>query len=175
LITGHERNKADRKRREAAEKSMTPVSMIEKVPPPELKGHPYAQNIWRRTVKIYGELEAKIISGLDRDHLVDYCMASEEVMNITKDLLRARQSQETLDRKIAQVKDKEALAELMEHQNAGYRLIINLNGRADRKRKICMIMRNDLYLTPKSRAGVVPGGKPPEPPPDPMGDLLKDD
>ena len=154
---------------------MTPKTEIDKSPPPELDGHPFAQKVWRRVVKIYSELEATIVTGLDRDHLADYCLASEEVMAIGKDLQRARESLEKLERRIPHVKDPDALAKAIEHQNAGFRLLINLNGRIDRKRKLCMVMRHDLYLTPRSRAGVVPGTKPPEPEPDEMEKVLEDD
>ncbi len=153
---------------------MTPKTEIEKAPPPELDGHPFAQKVWRRSVKLYGELEATIVTGLDRDHLADYCLTSEEVMKIGKDLERARQSIEKLERRIPHVK-ADALEKTMEQLNAAYRLLINLNGRIDRKRKICMVMRHDLYLTPRSRAGVAPGAKPPEPEKDPMEEVLDGD
>ena len=50
--------------------------------------------------------------------------------------------------------------------------VVQLDSRADRKRDLLLKLRQSLYLTPRSRAGVAPKDKKEEPPEDPFETLL---
>jgi phage terminase small subunit len=171
LITGAER-KEQRTRRVARERSMTPKTKIHRKPPHELDGHPAAQSIWRRTVKVYSELKAQIATALDQDHLVDYCLASEELADIGDDVRRLRGKIQKLEKRLSRLRNADLRDEAKAELGCANKLLITLLGRLDRKRKLCMAMRHDLYLTPRSRAGAAPTEKPKDPPKDPMEELL---
>lgn len=155
LIVG-ERTKEDKAKRERAEAALTPDGDVFAALPPNLKGHAVATAIWKRLAGLYHGMTAQVVSTLDRDLLVDYCLLVEQVIEL--DTLRA---------KVLKSVSKKGGDVFLEE-------LIKLDARVDRKRSLLLQLRQSLYLTPRARAGVVPEGKPPEPEADPLEELLKD-
>ena len=73
---------ADKAARAAAESAMTPRTALTARPPADLKGHPRATAVWKRTLTLYGETEAKIVTGFDSDLIVKYCLLEEECVEL---------------------------------------------------------------------------------------------
>ena len=59
-----------------------------------------------------------------------------------------------------------------ESVNWAFDKIVKVDARVDRKRALLLQLRQSLYLTPRSRAGVAPAEKAPEEPEDEMTRLL---
>lgn len=146
--------KEETDRRAQAESDLTPEGDVFASLPPNLKGHAVATAIWKRLAKLYGSMAAQVVSTLDRDLLVDYCLLVEQVVEF--DALRA-----TVLRSVNKKGGEVYLDEL-----------IKLDARLDRKRSLLLQLRQSLYLTPRARAGVVPEGKPKEEPKDDLERLL---
>lgn len=157
---------ADRAARERAESAVTPKTALTATPPAELTGHPRAIAVWRHTLKLYGETEARIVTAFDQGILIDYCKAVEELVEL--DELRAGSLEshtlmvKSLKALTAKLKKKDAKTVLAEQMAITEKLemimaqIIKLDGRIDRKRALIHTLRQSLYLTPRSRAGVAP-------------------
>lgn len=47
--------------------------------PSRLAGHPMAAKAWRRMVRLFNELQGEIVTRLDTDLLIDYCILIEQV------------------------------------------------------------------------------------------------
>lgn len=145
---------------------MTPRTALTARPPADLKGHPRATAVWKRTLTLYGETEAKIVTGFDQGILVDYCLLVEQLIEL--DELRRQsldshgimlKSLKTLIAKLKRSDPKTALAEQMaiaEKLDMVLGQIIKIDGRTERKRVVIHTLRQSLYLTPRSRAGVAP-------------------
>jgi phage terminase small subunit len=114
-------------------------------PPAMLRGNAAAQKVWRRVMRLYADVEATIVTGLDQDLLIEYCTVVAEVEELNG--LRA------------------ALADDMD-------ALIKLDARVDRKRAHLHKLRESLYLTPRARAGVAPAAAQAEETPDEMEQLL---
>lgn len=82
LHTRHS-TKAEQDARSQAEESMQPESALPRNPA-RLKKHPIAAAAWRRMLKIYDELDAEIVSRLDQDLLIDYCMLIEQLTEMAE-------------------------------------------------------------------------------------------
>ncbi len=145
---------------------MAPRTALTVTPPAELKGHARATAVWRHTMRLYSQTQARIVTGFDQGILVDYCLLVEQLVEL--DELR-RQSLEThavmlksLRALTAKLKQKDAKTILAEQLAITEKLemimaqIIKLDGRIDRKRSLIHTLRQSLYLTPRSRAGVAP-------------------
>lgn len=157
---------ADRAARADAEAAMTPRTAIGTKPPAELTGHKRAISVWKHTLGLYGETEAKIICAFDQGILVDYCLLVEQLVEL--DELRAQTLAthaamlKSLKELTAKMKKKDAKTVLAEQMAITEKLemimgqIIKLDGRIDRKRALIHTLRQSLYLTPRSRAGVTP-------------------
>ena len=150
------RTKDDIAARVAAEESMRPAGDVFAALPPNLKGHAYATAMWLRLAELYRSMTADVVCTLDRDLLVDYCLVTEQVVEL--DAVRAAV--------LKGMKKKGSILSIQE--------LTKVDARVDRKRSLLLQLRQSLYLTPRARAGVVPEGKPKEPPPDPLEELLKD-
>ena len=124
-------------------------------------------------MRLYGELEAEIVTRMDVDMLVDYCMLSEQVQELDEMRRSAVKVWETLNR---------ALENYDGNEKYRYQLAINVgnalndmvkfDGRADRKRDLLFKLRQSLYITPRARAGSIPNQKKPEEPTDPLEQML---
>lgn len=86
---------AEKAERNRAESSMTPDRPLPKTPPARLKGHPAAAAAWRQLMRTYGELQAEIVTRLDLDLLVDYCLLMEQIAEL--DLMRRTTYQQWLE------------------------------------------------------------------------------
>jgi phage terminase small subunit len=142
------------------ESAMTPTSVLTDKPPAELTGHKRATAVWKRLIKIYGEVEASIATAFDQDLLVKYCLLEQECLTMqsirdaTLDESTALAKQiKTWKLKFDNVKDYIAL---LEQKNALLSRYQGLDARLDGKRKLLHSLAQSLYLTPRSRAGVEP-------------------
>ncbi len=160
LITRHE-TAAEQRERESREAAMRPEQGLP-MAPARLEGHAVAAATWRRLIRLYGEIEGEIITRLDMDLLIDYCMLSEQLAEMDK--MRASVVaawQKMMDDKA----DPEAVMSAVD-------TAVKLDGRIDRKRALLFQMRQSLYMTPRARAGVAPAKREePEEPTD-MDQLL---
>jgi phage terminase small subunit len=74
---------------------------------------------------------------------------------------------------LAEVEKWEAQAVALASKSLdAFEAVVKLDARADQKRKALLQLRQSLYLTPRSRAGVAPTKKEEEEPLDPMDQLL---
>ncbi len=172
LIERHE-TAAEFAVREGKDAALRPGRKLTANPPAQLKGHKVAQKAWRRLMRLYGELEAEIVTRMDVDMLVDYCMLIEQVQELDDMRRSAVKVWETLncalDEFDGNAKDRYKLA-----IHVGYALndVVKFDGRADRKRDLLFKLRQSLYITPRARAGSIPNQKKPEEPIDPLAQML---
>ena len=143
--------------------------------PARLFGHDVAAECWRRAMRAYGQVEATVVTQMDMDLLVDYCILTEQVTELDE-LRKASLAQwKRLNDNWAQVEKevfgKELLQAVIALEHA-FTDVVKLDGRVDRKRALLLQWRQSLYLTPRARAGVAPAGKEKEEPLDPMEQLL---
>jgi len=174
LINRHEtaEERAEREEREAA---LRPNRTLPQNPPASLRGRKTAEVVWRRLIRMYGELEAEIITRLDMDLLVDYCLLAEQVSEMDDMRKTAVFNYELLSRLQKKYIDdgkEESASFLASKITASFESILKIDGRVDRKRDLMFKLRQSLYLTPRARAGTAPKGKAPEEPIDPMDALL---
>lgn len=175
---------ADKAERISAESAMSPKRTLPVSEPAQLKGHPTAARVWRATIAMYNSLEADIVSRLDMGMLLDYCQLMEqleELDDLRKSALEDwRSGKEILDIFKQQVDDNpdqeldiKTYIKAQEAVNWAYDKIIKVDGRVDRKRSLLLQLRQSLYLTPRSRAGVAPAEKAAPEPEDEMTRLLE--
>lgn len=161
-------------KREAQEGALTPQKRLPALPR-RLKGHPVAEATWRRMMREYGQIDAVVVTRLDMDQLVDYCILEEQKYEIDQMRKAAYGSMLVLvkarDELMARGEAIEA-AKLAERVIDATNEVVQLDSRADRKRDLLMKLRQSLYLTPRSRAGAAPKTKTEEPPEDPFEHLL---
>ncbi len=164
--------------REAAEAAMTPDRSLPMSAPAKLDGHEVAAATWRRLMRIYGELKAQLVSLLDMDLLIHYCIVSEQVVEL--DAMRTasfklwadlQRAYEKLPPEIDFDIKLSFIGKLQQAQND----IRSLDARCDQKRRLLHQFEQSLYLTPRSRAGVLPEGKDKEPPKDALEQLLDEE
>lgn len=149
---------------------MLPTDELPLGAPPELKLYPVAAAKWVELMKLYTQMEADIVSALDRDLLIDYCMMTEYVKHLDRLYAVAAMVLNTLEQKAKRTKkDPETLA-----SNIGYvsEKMIDINARMERQRMALQKLREALYLSPKARAGYNPQRKPAPPAPDEMDEIL---
>jgi len=164
LINRHE-TAAQRRERQRCEAALRPKSALPISAPARLKEYKVAAATWRACMRIYAELDGEIVTRLDFDHLVDYCMLIEHLSEI--DYMRKAAYKAWLE--LAEEHDR--LVEMGEVDEAvqmavkvvgAFDAITKLDTRAERKRALIKQWRESLYLTPRSRAGVAPARKEPE-------------
>ena len=177
-LTTRHNTKADRDARASAESAMTPATTLPAKPPAALTGHKHAGALWKELVKLYGETQGTIITAFDKDLLVKYCLAEEELTElfamrgeIKKLWTKHVKILEKMNPKSEDLKDYfNALAQA----NALLQRFQGMDARMDGKRKLVFSLAQSLYLTPRSRAGVAPPEKEPEEPQDEMDKLLNE-
>jgi len=163
---------------------MTPRRRLPESEPAALKKHPVAAREWRRLISMYNELDAEIVSRLDMGMLLDYCMLLEQTEELdelrkasvdgwrsAQQILGAFQERQNDDPDAESI-DIKTWIKAQEAVNWAYDKVIKIDGRVDRKRALLLQLRQSLYLTPRSRAGVAPAEKPKEEPEDDMTKLL---
>lgn len=161
LHTRHS-TKSEIEARTEADASMQSTELLSEREPYELKDHKVAAKVWRRTVKEFNGLEARILTKQDYDLMIDYCLTMESLKEI--DGLRASAifTWKFLDRQFQKaVKDHEDVeAKLLAARVvAAFDSVKTLDARVDAKRKYLLQVRQSLYLTPRSRTGQAPEKK----------------
>jgi len=114
------------------------------------------ETVYKRLMRLYNQLDAIIITALDRDLIVNYCKMIEESseLNILRRQLFDMYSNDP---------DSVSLSDLLA-----------IDARHDRKVSLINTFAHSLYLTPRARAGVVPDKKEIKIVNDPFEDLLND-
>lgn len=177
LHTRHS-TKAEIEKRAAQEEALLPKQNLPKDPAALFEGHPVALATWRRLMREFEQLQAVIVTRLDMDMLVDYCILSEQATEI--DFMRkvAYRSWLILGKLVDEYsmdEEKKEAAEMVAMKVVNlFDSIIKLDGRADRKRDMLMKLRQQMYLTPRARAGTDPKKKPKEEPEDPFEKMLNE-
>ena len=175
-LTKRHSTKAEREARTAGESALTPKTLLQKQPPAALTGHKHASALWKELVGLYGETEGTIITAFDKDLLIKYCLAEEELTELfaMRGEIKKLWTHHTkilgrMNPKGDELKDYfNALAQA----NALLQRFQGMDARLDGKRKLVFSLAQSLYLTPRSRAGVAPPEKEPEQPKDEMEQLL---
>jgi hypothetical protein len=78
--------KAKKQARVDVEESLAPERDLPMSAPARLKGHDQAGEVWRRLMRGWAEIQARVVTRLDMDLLVDYCILMEQVAEL--DLMR---------------------------------------------------------------------------------------
>ena len=161
LISRHE-TAEEKAARAEGESRLRPEKTLPKGAPARLKDFPIASETWRRIMKTYNSLEGEIVTLLDYDLLLSFCILMEQLSEIDAMRKDARENwQILLEQRTRHLKDNEfdqavLMAKAISH---AYDTIVKLDTRADRKRSLIMQQMQSLYLTPRARAGFVPGQK----------------
>lgn len=179
LLSYHQ-SKDECQQRLAGEAGLRPKDPLQVNPPARLTGHPVASGLWRQTIKMYQGLSTEIISLLDQGILEDYCIINEQLLEMDQLRITAcknyASAQKMLDRLVKKNEiDPKVLTKWQESINWSFDEIVKLDARVDRKRSQLHTLRQSLYLTPRSRAGVSPPEKAPEKPKSAMEKLLDGD
>ncbi len=176
LITRHD-TAAERAERERRESLVKPARELPMTPPALLDDHPIAQAAWRKLMREFQGIEGKIVSRLDMAMLVDYCLAVEQLAEVD----RMRKTAFGLYEQVTRLYDKMLLAGNEEHAanlipkiTLAFDSTVKLDSRADRKRDLLFRMRQNMYMTPRARAGMAPASKKQEPEKDEFEQLLDD-
>lgn len=173
LITRDETLDAKRRRRDA-ESAMTPRTTLTLKPPPALKGHKPAADVWRRVVGLYAEVDGTIVTSFDHDLLIKYCLLEEECDWLAGIRKSIEKQYDGANVKLAKAKPDniDAYYKALGQLNALLTRLQGFDARLDGKRKLLHSLAQSLYLTPRSRAGVAPPTKEPETPKSEMESLL---
>jgi len=148
LHSDTDRHKTRNEARAAAEDSVNLRKDLPIRPPKELKDYPVAQECWRFHVRLYKNMAGFLATPLDQHILIEYCLGWAYLAELR------------LLRKIAMEKKR-------------YELYVSVDQRMDRKGARLDLLRQQLYLTPRSRAGVAPAEREQEEE-DPMEKLLNE-
>ena len=158
--------------------------------PKELKGHTFARESWRRLMREFDSLKAERVDSQDRDLLIAYCLTLEEEQDLL--VMRSAALSDWKDRRedvlmhrrhMVNYKDSEGdtwdvlakqLVQIVNKVQAAYKTVLDIDARLDRKRSSLLGYQQQMYLTPRSRAGVVPERAEEEDPLDEMEKLLGD-
>ena len=139
--------------------------------PKELKGHTFARESWRRLMREFESLKAERVDSQDRDLLIAYCLTLEEEQDLLvmrsaaladwkdrrEDVLMHRRHMADYDRE-GETWDVLAkqLLQIVNKVQLAYKTVLDIDARLDRKRSSLREYQQQMYLTPRSRAGVVP-------------------
>ena len=158
--------------------------------PKELKGHTFARESWRRLMREFDSLKAERVDSQDRDLLIAYCLTLEEEQDLL--VMRAASLSDWKDRRddvlmhrrhMVDYKENDGetwdilakqLVQLVNKVQLAYKTVLDIDARLDRKRSSLREYQQQMYLTPRSRAGVVPERAEEEDPLDEMEKLLGD-
>lgn len=158
--------------------------------PKELKGHTFARESWRRLMREFDSLKAERVDSQDRDLLIAYCLTLEEEQDLL--VMRAAALADWKDRRedvllhrrhMVDYKENEddtwdvlakQLVQIVNKVQLAYKTVLDIDARLDRKRSSLREYQQQMYLTPRSRAGVVPERAEGEDPLDEMEKLLGD-
>lgn len=176
LIVRHE-TAAERKAREESEARMKPARQLPVNAPAALKDMKVAAETWRRMMREYNSAEGEIVTRFDLDLLLDYCVLAEQVAELDEMRSNIRGIYRMLieqNKKFIEDKNPVEAIMMVEKIQGAMDQIVKLDGRVDRKRDLMFKMRQHLYLTPRSRAGVAPSQKEREKEVDPLEAFLNE-
>ena len=162
LHTRHS-TKAEVTARLESEAAMHPDRGIPSTEPAVIKKNKVASATWRRVIREYDRLDAKLVSRLDIDLLIDYCIVMAQIDEL--DHMRSHSYDvwhflcEQRAKFIAEGNSIEAIA-LVDKIQKAYEVIIKMDARVDSKRKLVFSYRQSLFMTPRSRTGVTPAEDP---------------
>jgi phage terminase small subunit len=150
--------------------------------PARLKDHQVASATWRRMMRTYTQLKATVVTRMDWDLLVSYCMLTEELSEISDMRRSAREiwmqmeesRKEALNKNKPETFDPAKALLLANQEIETYEMIVKLDGRSDRKRDLIYKFEQSLYLTPRARSAAVPAKKEKPEEPDELEKLLDD-
>lgn len=165
LNTRHD-TKADKAARVEQESSMEPETSLPMNPPARLAKHEKASAAWRRLMRLYNEIEATVVTRLDMDLLVDYCILMEQATELDQMRKSSYEIWQQFEKERIRLLDEDDAAGATKaavHAADTFELIVKLDSRGDRKRSLLLQMRQSLYLTPRARAGAAPEKKEQEP------------
>lgn len=134
LLSENDRHRTRKENRAAEEEARNPNAALPIAPPKALDGYRLGQETWRRLIRLYRSTKGTILTAFDRDVLVEYCRGCQELAELRM-----------LRKKLFQMHDLETL--------------LAVDARLDRKATRLDSLRQALYLTPRSRAGVTPTEK----------------
>lgn len=167
--------KAEKSERISSEDALTPGRDLPKSPPVRLKGHKVAAAAWRSIMREWNDIEARIVTRLDLDHLIDYCLLMEQASQFDEMRNAAYEIWLELSGEHAELKKQNKIedAVMMAINVVGaFDAITKAQVRSERIRTMLKGWRESLYLTPRARAGAAPKAKEKEPELDPMEQLL---
>ena len=167
--------KAKKAERIANEAALEPERGLSVQAPARLKDHQVAQATWRRMMRTYGQLQATVVTRMDMDLLVDYCLLMEQIAEMDELRKSSVDIWQMLDkqRKVLMASNQVADAILMASKEADtFEMIVKIDSRADRKRSLLLQLRQSLYLTPRARSAAVPAKKEKPEEPDELEKLL---
>jgi len=128
-------------------------------------------------MRVYGEIEGEIVTRLDMDLLVDYCILMEQIGEMDGMRCTAHKLYMALQEMFELARDNgdsERIENLATKINYSFDAIVKLDARADRKRALLLQHRQSLYLTPRARAGAAPAKKEQESPADEFEQMLNE-
>lgn len=166
------RRKAEIESRIRAELSLAPISELPS-DPPQLKGRPYALAVYRRLMELYSETIAEIVTAFDLDVMVEYCISQQEQYELAAMRAVVLELWQALQKRL-KARGRKNYSELVGEADYLMTRIVALDARLDAKRGLSQKLRQSLYLTPASRAGVAPPPKPAQPEADEMDAILAD-
>ncbi|MBP7212747.1 MAG: hypothetical protein KBA03_00800 [Anaerolineaceae bacterium] len=187
LVVRNETLDEKNQRKTAENKSKSSRELPESAPV-ELKDHPVAKKVWKRLIREFNTMEGRMITAQDRDAMVGLCLTVEEEAELRQmrksaheDWLARRQA--VLDHKrykdgfgeidpVSLVELEKQALQLVNKVQAAYKTVLDIDSRLDRKRSSLKEYLSLFYLTPRSRAGVVPEAKDPEEDNSSLDDLL---
>ena len=169
--------KAEVAGRSERESALRPERSLPISAPSRLDGHEQAAAAWRRLMRVYGEIEGEIVTRLDMDLLLDYCILMEQTVELDVMRSAARKLYDALQEmfdKAREDKDSERVESLAPKITYAFDAVVKLDARADRKRALLLQHRQSLYLTPRARAGAAPAKKEQESPADEFEQMLNE-
>lgn len=142
--------------------------------PARLAGHEIASATWRRMMRQYNELEAQIVTRLDQDLLIDYCILMEQLAEMDEMRQSCMEIWKLLEKRRVEIQaeDPEKAIDLAVSALHAFDDIAKLDSRVDRKRTLLHKWRQSMYIDPRARAGAAPKEKEKEQPMDEMEKLL---
>jgi len=171
--------KADLDASAQAEAAMTPTTQLTLQPPALLRGHKHATATWKELIGLYQETDGQIVTAFDSWLLAKYCLLEEEAIELDALRRSVLDDYEAVSMQLSKIKPKadnfKEYGNLLEQKVALLTRYQGFDARLDGKRKFLVDMAQQLYLTPRSRAGVAPKEKEKPKPKNGMGALLDDD
>lgn len=155
LIDRHE-TIAEKVERVDRQELTRPEYALPQNPPASIQGNKVAAATWRKLMRIYGSMQAEIVSGVDYLLVERFCAGVGELAEL-------RELRQAAHQQAAAGSDAEAID-----------TFVKLDARVDRKSALLHTLSQSLYLTPRARAGVHPKPKEAEKPTDQMDQLLEE-